>query len=168
MTSKASYQTRIRARIGELQMTIAAAQAELHDLQVAEKVLERLSDGGQGSYSTQNPVRPAPSEAADRMDAVVYVGREPTVAERAIDTLRAHGPLTTGDLLATLQENWRPDLAQTTLSSTLSRIKRDGTILQIEGRWCLPGADPLDELLGRNPTSDDKLGREASDAGVFD
>lgn len=166
MTSKSSYQTRIKARINELKFQIATAQAELHDLQVAEKVLERLSDGGQGSYATQDPVR---LEGPDRMNAIVYVGKEPTVADRAIDALRTHGPLTTGDLLATLQRNWRPDLAQTTLSSTLSRIKKDGAILQIEGRWRLPGADPLDDLLGdRDSTPGTGLGGQTPGVDVFE
>ena len=167
MTSKASYQTRIKARISELKMQIAAAQAELHDLQVAEKVLERLADGG---YSASAPQNRVPSEASDRMDAVVYVGKEPTVADKALEALRERGRMTGPDLLSYLQMTWRPELAQTTLSSTLSRMKKDGSTIDYrDGHWyALWSSDELEDLLGeRDSTPDDKLGREASGADVF-
>lgn len=158
MSSKASYQTRIKARINELKMTIAAAQAELHDLQVAEKVLERLSDSGLSPMATQ-----------DVGIAALPRSKEPTVADKAIEALRERGPMNTVDLLACLQMTWREDLAQTTLSSTLSRVKKDGLIDYVDGLWCVPDGDPLADLIGKpNSTSDGKPGQVASDVDVFD
>lgn len=158
--SRAGYQQRIRSRVAELRQRIAADQAELQELEVAERVLERL--GGSGSEI---------EGATQSMDAKsTSATREPTVADVAVRVLEEFGPLSSGDLLQKMQQSWRPDLAQTTLASTLSRAKKDGRIVYDNGLW----ATPASEITGYNKTeisdseADLTLGRTASTSDLSD
>lgn len=161
--SRTSYQTRIRNRAAELRNLIAHAQAELRELEVAEKVLERLAAG-------------EASEAQDDAVPGERTTREPTVADMAIKTLNEFGPMSSTDLLETLQGTWRPDLAQTTLTSTLSRTKREGRLAFENGMWMTP------RFVNKTPgvdggvvyedseieEADDDPGREAPASSMFD
>jgi hypothetical protein len=120
--AKIGYAQRIKTRIQQLDALIKSAQLELDELRVAERVLGRLGgdddvkgpDDGQNGTSTT---------------------REGTVADKAIASLSSLGPADTATILKDLQENWRSDLKQTTLASTLSRAKSEGRIVSIDGRW---------------------------------
>jgi hypothetical protein len=166
--SRSGYQTRIRARMGELRTAIAAFQAELAELEVAERVLERLAEGGGGlPMPLQDVVAPGPKAS-----------KEMTVAEAAIYGLRTRGPMNSADLLSYLHVTWRDDLAQTTLTSTLSRTKKEGRLVYEDGMWSVPatidsrpdsGTDTdLDDLLGEmESTTGETLGGDAPVADVF-
>jgi hypothetical protein len=127
--SKVGYQTRIKARIAELRSVINDAQSELHDLEVAERVLERLADSAPAVYNQSAsvidvvPKRSSPTRGGN------------TVADQAMKVLIANDPMTTVDLLQRLQMTWRADLAQTTLASTLSRMSKDELIVNERGLW---------------------------------
>ncbi|MCZ8080312.1 MAG: hypothetical protein O9289_17425 [Rhodobacteraceae bacterium] len=154
--------------MGELRAIIATAQTELAELEVAERVLERLADGGGGSpLPMQDVVVPAPR-----------VSKEPTVAEAAIYGLRTRGPMNSADLLSYLHVTWRDDLAQTTLTSTLSRTKKEGRLVYEDGMWSVPATidrkpdsstdTDLDDLLGESKsTTGETLGGDAPVADVF-
>lgn len=156
--SKAGYQTRIKLRIAELRDVIAAAELELRELEVAERVIERLGGGGSaGDQDKAQVVGPRPSGAS---------GGE-TVADRAIGMLRREGPMSSSDLLRRLQETWRPDLAQTTLSSTLSRIsKKGGKVVNEGGAWSATdskqGVEDDDEPLLGNMDLDSATGDDTA------
>ena len=120
--AKLGYAQRIKGRIQQLDTMIKSAQLELDELRVAERVLGRLGnedetkgpDDGQNGTSTT---------------------KEGTVADMAISGLARFGPADTPTILRYLQENWRSDLKQTTLASTLSRAKSEGRIAAIDGKW---------------------------------
>ena len=125
--SRIGYSQRIRQRIAQLEAAIVDAQSELDELRVAERVLGRL-----GSINADEEQPVGPSRASTTTSGHL------TVADKAVDALTRHGPLDTLSLLAILQAEWRPDLQQTTLSSTLSRTKALGRIAHEDGKWCAP------------------------------
>jgi hypothetical protein len=154
--------------MGELRAIIAAAQTELSELEVAERVLDRLSEGAGGlPLPVQDVVVPAPRAS-----------KEPTVADAAIQALRERGPMNSSDLLSRLHETLRADLAQTTLTSTLSRTKKEGRLVYEDGMWSVPAAIDhkreshtdidLSDLLGETEsTTGETLGGDAPVADVF-
>lgn len=119
--SKAGYAQRIRARANELRKIIATAQAELNELEVAERVIERLA--------VDQP------ETQDFAQLVSRRTKEPTIGDMAVKFLQEIGPLATPQLLEHMREHWRADLGDTTLTSTLSRTKNAGRIDYREGMW---------------------------------
>ena len=122
--AKTGYAQRIRERAAELRAMINAAQTELAELEVAERVLERLA-----------------TDAVDDQNMGSDAGRrtkEPTIADMAVKLLTQKGPLATSDLLDYMREIWRPDLGDTTLTSTLSRTKNAGRIDLRDGKWFVP------------------------------
>mgnify|MGYP005840512789 CR=1 FL=1 len=119
--TKTGYAQRIRARAEELRKIIADAQSELAELDVAERVIERLS-----------------SDQDDDQDVALRSyrrTREPTIADMAVKFLGEFGPMATAQLLDHMRENWREDLGSTTLTSTLSRTKNAGRIDYRDGLW---------------------------------
>ena len=131
--SKLGYSQRIKQRILDLEAQIAASQSELDDLRIAERVLNRL-----GALNEE--------KEPDYGQPRTYTTSGGTVADRAIDVLVNNGPMNTGAILAQLQEKWRPDLKQTTLASTLSRVKAEGKIKAVNGQWHVVGneKEPLE------------------------
>lgn len=121
--SRLGYQQRIKVRAEELRKVIAASQAELVELEVAERVLGRLAAGGD-QHDDPDVVSGQPNR-----------DREPTIADMAVRYLEEIGPLSSQRLLEHMQENWRPDLAATTLTSTLSRTRRTGKVVFKDGMW---------------------------------
>jgi hypothetical protein len=120
--SKLGYLPRIKLRVAELERMIQSAQAELDDLKVAERVLSAFS------VSTDEK---GPDDGQSRTSTA----SGSTVADVAVNLLSIEGPMDTMLLLNRMQETWRPDLKQTTLASTLSRIKGDGRITSFDGKW---------------------------------
>ena len=120
--SKLGYSQRIRQRIAELETILITAQSELDELRIAERVLGRLGTG----FDEKGP---------DDGQSRTPTTSGGTVADRAIDTLLQHGPMDTPGILEHLQASWRPDLKQTTLASTLSRVKAEGKVETINGKW---------------------------------
>ena len=119
--SRSGYAQRIRARANELRQIIADAQAELDELEVAERVLNRLT-ADQDETQDQAPRR-------------VRHTKEPTIADMAVKFLGEVGPMATNQLLEHMRQNWRDDLRDTTLTSTLSRTKNAGRIKYEDGMW---------------------------------
>lgn len=122
--AKSGYAQRIRARVQELRSIINEAQAELVELEVAERVLERLS-----------------ADQASEQDVVareVGSAKKPTIADMVVSFLSEVGPMATPQLLEHMREHWREDLGETTLASTLSRTKAAGRIDQQDGLWLVP------------------------------
>ena len=132
--SRSGYATRIKMRIFELQKIIDAAQSELQDLEVAQRVLDRLGDNAEPSFL------PLPDAGTKRKDTA----KHRTIADVAIETLRENGPKSSSELLEIMQQQWRPDLALTTLTSTLSRIGKDGAVKHVNGLWQLPDRNSED------------------------
>lgn len=132
--SRSGYATRIKMRIFELQKIIDAAQSELQDLEVAQRVLDRLGDNAEPSFL------PLPDAGTKPKDTP----KHRTIADVAIETLRENGPKSSSELLEIMQQQWRPDLALTTLTSTLSRIGKDGAVKHVNGLWQLPDRNSED------------------------
>ena len=120
--SKLGYSQRIKQRIADLEAQIAFAQSELDELRIAERVLNRLGTGTDEK---------GPDDGQSRTSTT----KDGTVAGVAVNALKAHGPMDTLALLKVMQQEWRADLKQTTLASTLSRIKLAGSVNQIDGKW---------------------------------
>lgn len=126
--SRPGYQQRIKLRVVELRQRIATDQAELQELEVAERVLERLTGSAMEHDGFTQDVDNKPTTST----------KEPTVADVAVRVLEEFGPLNSNDLLQKMQESWRTDLAQTTLASTLSRTKKEGRVVYDSGLWAAP------------------------------
>jgi hypothetical protein len=120
--SKLGYSQRIKQRILDLENTVASAQAELDELRIAERVLNRL-----GTVTEEK----GPDDGQSRTSTT----SGGTVADRAIEVLINNGPMDTTAILMRLQVTWRSDLKQTTLASTLSRVKAEGRIEAVNGQW---------------------------------
>lgn len=120
--AKLGYAQRIKSRIQQLEATITAAQAELDELRIAERVLGRL--GNEEEQKGPDDGQPGTATA-----------REGTIADMAIAALIQYGPADTLVILGYLQRTWRADLKQTTLASTLSRVKGEGRLVVIDGKW---------------------------------
>ncbi len=131
---KAGYTQRIRERAQELQAVIAAAQAELTELQVAERVLRRLSSDA--------------DESQHHVSSGGLRTKDATIADMIVQSLSEAGPMTKADLLLHLRANWREDLGETTLVSTLSRTKNAGRITLNNGVWTVAGYESPNENAG--------------------
>lgn len=155
--SKTSYQTRIRSRIAELRAAILAAEAEVKELEVAERVLERLSEGS-GLAGAFDADVVAPTNRTDKVQ---------TVADAALYALKTRGAMNSADLLNHLHVTWRSDLAQTTLTSTLSRAKKEGRLEYDNGLWSAAAAtiDCNPKTTQQDTHEDDLLGALNSATG---
>lgn len=142
--ARSSYYTRIRSRIAELEDQIKALQTELEELRVAKSVLDRLSEDGEGSDDVTETRR-----------------RSPTVAEKIQEVVRDVGPSSSHEIHAALESGWREDLKFETVSSTLSRMKRNGDIVTDGKRWFLPSeadeSEPEEEEPSDADTSDGSM-----------
>lgn len=126
--ARTPYAVRLRTRIADVEQQIARLQKELDELRVAERVILRL-----GGDETD-------TDRAQSRNFDVHSGRrgKATIASVVIETLQSTGPTDSHSLHAKLRDEWRSDLGFTTLSSTLSRMKRAGQI-DADGRvWFLP------------------------------
>lgn len=123
--SRAQYHKQIKERATELRRLINGYTRELEDLDVALRVLDRLS-------KQRESLGASPQDTEDEGPKPTKGG---TVSDMAISILSESGPLNTGDLLEKLKEVWRPDLALTTLTSTLSRTKNEGRIVYENRLW---------------------------------
>ena len=151
--AKTGYAQRIRARAGELRQIIKDAQAELDELEVAERVLERLA-----------------ADQDEDQDVAFRQSRrtkEPTIADMAVKFLRDVGPMATAQLLEHMREYWREDLADTTLTSTLSRAKNAGRIDYRDGLWLAPD-DSRKENEGAAASSEANAGGVTTTSGAQD
>ena len=124
--AKIGYAQRIKSRIQQLEAMIKAAQVELDELRIAERVLVRL-----GNEEEQKEPDDGQSGTSTTKDG--------TVADMAIAALAHYGPADTLTILRHLQQTWRADLKQTTLASTLSRTKGEGRLVAIDGKWQVVG-----------------------------
>lgn len=128
--SKLGYGQRIKQRISSLERTIAAANAELNELVIAERVLNRLGADEDEQKRPDDGLRGTTSTT------------QGTVADVAVRALQNAGPMDTPSLVAYLQSNWRADLKQTTLSSTMSRVKSEGRVAHVGGKWTAKKNEP--------------------------
>jgi hypothetical protein len=119
---KQGYALRIKQRIIELEAMVSSAQAELDELRIAERVLGRLSAVSEEKGPDDGKIGTSTTKGG-------------TVGDMAVQALQLNGPLDSGALLLILQQTWRPDLKQTTLGSTLSRIKSEGRVDAENGKW---------------------------------
>lgn len=126
--ARISYAQRIKLRAAELRKVIADAQMELDELEVAERVIERLAADQDDDQDT--------GQRQQRST------KEPTIGDMAVKFLGEVGPMATAQLLEHMRENWREDLGDTTLTSTLSRTKNAGRIDYHDGRWHVAGSSP--------------------------
>lgn len=150
--AKVGYTQRIKTRIQQLEAQIAVAQAELDELRVAERVLGRLGsdddvkgpDDGQSGTATT---------------------KEGTVADMAVAAISKDGPADTQTILRLLQQNWRADLKQTTLASTLSRAKGDGRVFVVDGKWHVASQTKEPPFGGSQAIGEDVSASESDDGG---
>jgi hypothetical protein len=141
--SRTSYATRIRLRIAELEQQIAAANAELAELRVAERVLGRFSgleNDDEGSVS------PAPG-----------AGKEPTISDQIIEILSENGPLDTAMIFGRLNEARSSPASLATVQSTLSRVKASNRIGHDGSRWYVVKNDPPQGELQTNKAPEGAL-----------
>jgi hypothetical protein len=113
---------RIEAREAELLARLKADRAELEELRVARRVLDRLSG----------------DDDPDLEDSEGSPGA--TIGELAFEILyeaKRQGleGLTSNDLLELIREHSLPDLMRTSLSPPLSRLKKRGLIEQVGDLW---------------------------------
>lgn len=120
--ARASYALRIKERIQQIERIIASAQRELDELRVAERVINRFGNDEEAKGPDDGQIKTSTTRGG-------------TVIDMAIDCLTSIGPLDSLSILRYLQENWRADLKQTTLASTLSRAKSEGKIHTVNGVW---------------------------------
>lgn len=148
--ARTGYALRIKDRIQRLEDLISAAQVELDELRVAERVLNRLGaddnekgpdDGQYGTPAT----------------------RGGTIIDMAVDCLKKIGPSDTTSILRSLRESWRADLKATTLASTLSRAKAEGRIKSVNGVWHVIHQEMLEPPEGGSTEID-----SAVDAAIVD
>lgn len=119
--SRSSYSTRIRSRIAELEQQIEAAQSELSELRVAERVLNRLSGPENDDEST-------PSSAQSPV-------KEPTISDQIVEILGEDGPLDTQTIFDRVNQARSNSTSLASVQSTLSRVKASGKIGNDGGRW---------------------------------
>ncbi|WP_139282462.1 hypothetical protein [Pseudoxanthobacter soli] len=150
--ARPSYAVRIRSRIAELEALILQMQAELDELRVAERVIERLG----GDDDDETPARGQ---------------RSRTIGELIVEVLGLHGPLESKGVLELVRD--RQDTTANTISTTLSRLKDSGQVL-LDGRmWSLaqkeeasPDGNPKEAIEpGENEVS--PVSADAPDEGVF-
>ena len=120
------YLEKIRIRLEHLRLSVTALQAEterrveameeeIEELEQTAEVLERLKD---------------------QDSATSYISkRDATVAQMISLTLNKYGPLELVPLVQKLQEDWRPDIQPTTVSTTLTRMRVSGTVGNVSGKW---------------------------------
>ena len=151
---KTSYRTQIKQRISELEAEITELQQELEELRVAERVLDRIAAGG-------------PDDEGDERSNAPQRQKEPTVADKIEEYVGILGPMESSDIHHTLQEEWRPDLQFTTVSSTLSRMKQRGRITNDGKRWLLPEQEePSDAATSDGSTHSSDGGGRFAGAGA--
>ena len=150
--AKLGYTQRIRSRIQQLEATISAAQVELDELRVAERVLGRLGSEDE-------------SKGPDDGQSGTHTTKEGTVADMAIAALTQYGPADTLTILAYLQKNWRSDLKQTTLASTMSRAKGEGRIFVVDGKWHVASQRKEPPLGGSQAIGEDVEASDSDDGG---
>lgn len=150
--ARLGYTQRIRARIQQLETIVDAATAELDELRVAERVLGRLGSEDE-------------SKGPDDGQTGTPTTKEGTVADMAIAALARNGPADTPTILGYLQQNWRSDLKQTTLASTLSRAKGEGRVFVVDGKWHVAGQTKEPPLGGSQAIGEDGDSSNADDGG---
>lgn len=118
--ARQSYNSRIRARISELEYEIAARQTELDELKIAERVIDRL---GSDEF-----------ELSGR-DAELTVVRGLTIVDLISKILSDHGPKDTSAIHQLMKDEYRRDTTPNTVGSTLSRMKAEGRVTLNGGLW---------------------------------
>jgi hypothetical protein len=130
---------RLDAREAELTARLKADQAELEELRVTRRYLERLA--GEDEKDEDN------AEGDDPQDAPAS-GSVLTIGQLAMALLHNAEPegLTSNEILDRLQRGPAPDLVRTSLSPPLSRLKKRGEIVLVGDRWRIaPGTEvPFD------------------------
>lgn len=127
--------TEIVARLKAVDEERVALLREMDELRLADTVLQRLS--GEADI--------ADAEAADVADVTEEHGQNPptdmTIADMALVLLREVGSegLTSNEVLEQLRKRWLPELARTSLSPPLSRLKAKGLIELLDDRWRMRG-----------------------------
>lgn len=146
----------ILKRKNEISLKIKELQAEYADLEVAQRVLSRMSFAGESASEIQNtPQNSVSSSVASAM----------TVADMAINLLRLNDinamlgideeGMESSEILDGIRKKWKPDLARTSLSPPLSRLKKDG-IIELHGkRWKL--------VVKKNEAPIEKISSDASE-----
>ena len=113
--ARQSYNSRIRARIAELEREIATRQSELDELKIAERVIDRFG--------------------ADEYDAAGDdTERGITIADLIVKVLIEHGAMETAAVHQYMQDAYNRVTTLNTVGSTLSRLKSDGRVT-LDGRF---------------------------------
>lgn len=123
----------VAADIAHLEKALANARVILRDVQTARRVLGELAGPAPGSISETGEPDTQDDDGQDA-DAPTEAGM--TIGEMAVALLR-NNPIgmTSNQILSEIQALWVPDLARTSLSPPLSRLKKKGIIYLDEDLW---------------------------------
>jgi hypothetical protein len=135
-------------RIIALEKEVEFTRAERDEVRTAHKVSVRLWLAS--NVSDEGTVDEAPS-------TILPEGKGLTVGQAALVILHEAGPegMTSGDILDAVRSRFFPDLARTSLSPPLSRLKARGETELVGDRWKVVIEKGLpDDLLGSPLDSD--------------
>jgi hypothetical protein len=139
MARKSIEMKRLEAREAELIARLKSDQAELQEVLVAKRVLTRLSGDESGPEPSSSTTFVFDANALlQGMEALTPEDREgATIGEMAYDLLKLAGPrgLTSNEILELIRADSMPELARTSLSPPLSRLKKRGMIDLVGDRW---------------------------------
>lgn len=136
--ARASYAVRIRARIAELESVIKAAEIELSDLRIAERVIESLGPDDD-EYD-------APASARHT--------KGKTVSDLIADVLTEFGPMDSREVFDRVSK--RQETTFNTISTTLSRMKDQGIVVLQGKTWGLINKDNILDDPALTPPTDDE------------
>ncbi|MFG1263890.1 BlaI/MecI/CopY family transcriptional regulator [Xanthobacter aminoxidans] len=119
IVARASYAVRIRNRIVELEGVIKAAEIELNDLRIAERVIENLG----------------PDDDDDDASGERRPAKGKTVSDQITDVLTEFGPMESREIFDRVSK--RQETTFNTISTTLSRMKDQGIVVLQGKAWGL-------------------------------
>lgn len=127
----------VDAEIARLDREIAAKRAERDQLDVAKLVIERLAGlpPEPETLPDGQPIPPLPDAPDPPLN--YELDEEHTIGDLALMVLlnADKNGLTSNEILEAIRQQWMPNLARTSLSPPLSRLKKKGTI-ELDGeQW---------------------------------
>lgn len=142
ITCMADFIEYLRQRRAQIGKSISRLEAEMQALDIAESVYrssqqQKEDDNWPPAESMLDEPPPVPT---DLLEGKWRERLRPKSIKEMIGRVLDQtypGGLTAIEVLKQIQRNWRPELERTTLSPQLSRLKHDGVIKNVDGKWFL-------------------------------
>jgi hypothetical protein len=137
----------IQQRTAELQAELEALTAEGKDLDVAERVLARLSElptiGGNAEKAAESVLFDPAEEGEDHDQGPTL----PQMVFTILEDARAHGRkgVDSAEMLKVIKERWRPDFTAEQLRPTLWRMVKKKRLKKQGKIYCVPTVPPNGE-----------------------